>query len=117
MNDDYAEEFGMASEAQNCYAEAQMERARRDQTAQAKYWTAKGKSVVCQYVTYYCRATDALVGDYLSIRRICEDRETAEFIAASVPGDPDEGGGYFVYNLPAPAPAPAPVVDDDQCPF
>jgi len=120
MQDPYQEdrdfEFGCASEAQNCYAEAQHERVRLDQTSQAKYWTAKGKSVVCVYHTYYCKATDALVGDYLRIIRICEERETAQFIADGVPGDPDDGGGYFVYNL-VPAPAPEPAVQDDECPF
>jgi len=113
-------ELGCASEAQNCYQEAQLELARRDQRAQAQYWTAQGKFVVVQPVQYFCRATDAFVGEYLSIRRICEDRKSADIIANAHQGDFEtETYSWFVFEQsPAPAqPHQLAPEEDDECPF
>jgi hypothetical protein len=95
-----------------------MERARRDQRSQAAYWTRQGKFVVVVELEYYCRATDAYVGNYLAIRRICDDRKAAEIIVKGQPGEEYECPSWFVFELPAAAPAPEPVAqEDDDCPF
>lgn len=117
MNEDLAEEFGMQSEMANCYEEAQQERARRDQTQLAAYWTGQGKFVVCARVTYYCKSTDALVGDYVLIRLICDDLASAERAAASHPANfQNEDYGWFVYERPTVKP-PEMRSERDDCPF
>ena len=61
-NEDMNEEFGRATEDQNCLAEAQMESALLSDRAQIELLASNGRFCVIEERAHYCRATDALAG-------------------------------------------------------
>lgn len=61
-NEDMNEESGMATEFQNCLAEAQMESVLLSDRAQIELLVRDGRFCVVEERAHYCRATDALAG-------------------------------------------------------
>jgi hypothetical protein len=121
MSNQYEEhcefELGAASEAQNCYTEAQGVRASLDESAKATALVEDGKFVVCYEYPYFCRATDALVGDVLRVVEAFDSREDAEALIFSRPEGHWDDGRYFVLpQIEVPAPAARDETEDD-CPF
>src|SRR5262245_42496631 len=111
----------MSIELQNCLEEARQYVAQ----ANAKAWTLisrlvnEGKVLVISRRAAYCKATDALAGEYVSLERAFWTREEATAFLQSIPAELWEDGErqYNVWPLALePAPAP-PVNDTDDLPF
>lgn len=111
---------GSASEFQNSYAQSRLEHSAENSRVRGliQSFVDGGQYVIVCSSPTYCRVTDAIVGEHLSIRGAYGDRGAAErsmramFEAGHF--DPEES----VYIYPFPVNPPDMVVDDsEQVPF
>ena len=116
----YEFEAGRASEAQNCFEEAQLRIHQLSQRDAGKIADAlaEGKFVLVEDVPYHCKATDAFAGTIRSFRAAFDSRGEAEAaglaVYAKCGNDPD----VLLSVLPVVVPANLPFPDEaDEVPF
>jgi len=115
---------GYAVELRNCLAEAREDLASRNAEAHNRIGAAiaAGKTVVVCRSTYYCRATDGIAGEAVSLEHIADTHEAAvawlndQYDAGKL----DEEASYDVLPRPAAVVPPAevsPAANTDEVPF
>lgn len=111
---------GSASEFQNCYEEARV----RSSDEQSKVrgiihrMVNEGLFVIVCSSPDYCKVTDAICGEHLSIRGAYGDRGAANRSLAAMHEagrfDPEDSTYVYPFELP---PAPEMICDDENVPF
>lgn len=121
---DWDEEHGdgYSNEFQRAYAHSQATTPRTNDTKKAEALAKQGKYVVLVRYPVHCKATDAILGDAIQIRKVLDNREEAEKLAYK---ENEEGMGdvssWVVgpedLNKPKETPSAAPTSPDDDVPF
>jgi hypothetical protein len=111
---------GFSNEYQRASFESKLRYPPHNDRAEAIRLTEAGKFVVVSVAPYYCRVTDAIVGEHFSIVAVYNEDggDAAESHAWGLHERVCDDASVFVYRLPKPAALPA-VTDDveDDCPF
>jgi hypothetical protein len=119
-NEDYADQLGACSEAQNCVTEASAELALWNSAEQAKIDNAlaKGYFVLIARGEWRCRATDGVVGEATSFYSNYLTRQDADDAAQAAFGGDPENSYDVLPRLPQPLlPTQARAVAEDDIPF
>lgn len=115
------QQFIPETEAQMCIAEAGMARLRRRAFVQAEMDRdmARGLFLVVENYPWYCKSTDAVVGEGMTVIHKADSREKAvAWLNASYEaGRIDPESRYVVYPLEVPPATAAAEGTAEDCPF
>jgi hypothetical protein len=104
---------GFSNEYQRASFQSKLENPPHNERAEAERLTKAGKFVVVCVAPYYCRITDAIIGEHFTIVAAYDERDPAESHAWSYHERVCDDASCFVYRLPAPAAPAQPTVEDD----
>jgi len=108
--------MGAQWEAMNCYQEARTELSQKNARAKSelKDLLKEGRYVVTHHMDYYCRSTDAVVGELMGVYGSYKTREEAEAKLQELNQDSNPETGFLLHD---PNPPPRVVYPGPEAPI